>query len=182
MQKAVSIRFVSLLLWVAGVGCEGAGGPAEQPTETSTAQVSTSTPEQGAVQVAIVINHSPKVSKMTSSSGRVEEGVVITLGAQASDPDQDAIHYTWAGSCPGTFACAHRNDESEVGGRNDCEQQDQVVFTADALGSATSCSFEVIASDGRGGYGKGTLVLTTIAPTIESGSPGNPQPALPDTP
>ena len=128
---------------------EGALGPALSRKAVSAAP--SSADNEGHAKVEVVFNNAPKVDAMTSSAGRVSSGAAVTLKVAASDVDGDALTFAWTSNCPGAF------DRSDM---------DAVTFTCGTLSSGMVCAFAVVVSDGHGGAGKGSLVLSSVAPVI----------------
>jgi hypothetical protein len=99
----------------------------------------------------MVINAPPQVDAMVSSTGHVASNSPVTMQVTASDPDHDPLGFAWTSTCPGTF---------------DRTDRDQVTFVTGTLATDADCAFQVVVSDGRGGTGTGTLVLSAAVPVI----------------
>jgi hypothetical protein len=109
---------------------------------------------QGSARVVVVINDPPQISGMQSSPAPVASGTTVTLSVSASDSDGDALAYHWRCSCPGRFS-----DPAQT-----------ATTFEPALSSGTdSCTFSVDVTDGRGGLGTGSLVLSAKQPLIHVG-------------
>lgn len=109
---------------------------------------------QGSARVVVLINDSPQVAGMKSSPAPVVSGTPVTLSVSASDSDGDALAYHWRCSCPGNFS-----DPAQA-----------ATTFEPALSSGTdSCTFSVDVTDGRGGLGTGSLVLSAKQPVIHVG-------------
>lgn len=105
----------------------------------------------GSAAVEIFINSAPHVTAMTASPGPIENGSVVRFLVSANDPDGDSLSYQWTSTCPGEF---------------DNPTQAATGFAPALTGGTTTCSFSVAVSDGRGGVGTGTLVLSASKPVI----------------
>ena len=128
---------------------EGPLGPAVSRKAVSAAP--TAEENEGHAKVEVVFNAAPRVESMVSSSGRVSSGAPVTLLVTASDADHDALAFAWTSSCPGIF---DRSDKK------------QVTFVCGTLSAGLDCTFEVVVSDGHGGAGKGSLILSSAMPVI----------------
>jgi hypothetical protein len=105
---------IALTLSVVGVACES-DVPSDSPSMPSMPSATTSVQPSTATTTATVANPSnraPEV-RLTGDDGchPVRRGDVVTscsvsLRAEASDPDGDALHYRWSGCAGGTDADA----------------------------------------------------------------------------
>jgi hypothetical protein len=115
----------------------------------------------GNAVVSASFNTWPSISFMTGTPSPLVPGVPTKLFASATDADGDALSFSWSsGNCPGSF---------------DTLSSPQVVFTLSPQSSTSSCSFQVLVSDGRGGQQKGTLILhigDKAAPAAPVARPG----------
>jgi hypothetical protein len=105
----------------------------------------------GSAAVAIFINSAPNVTAMTATPGPIENGSIVQLVVSASDADGDNLSYQWTSTCPGKF---------------DNPTQAVTGFAPALTTGTTACSFSVAVTDGRGGVGSGTLVLSASKPVI----------------
>jgi len=128
---------------------EGPLGPAVNRRAVSAAP--TAEENEGHAKVEVVFNAAPRVESMVSSSGRVSSGAPVTLLVTASDADHDSLAFAWTSSCPGIF---------------DGLDKKQVTFVCGTLSGGMDCKFEVVVSDGHGGAGKGSLLLSSAVPVI----------------
>lgn len=116
----------------------------------------------GQATIGIVANGAPVVSLLSASPGQLPVGGSTLVQAFASDPDAEALGYTWSSSCPGLF---------------DSTTLDTAKFTLAPESSATSCTFTVIVDDGKDDEGNlrnashNHLTLAVGEPSIEV-SPG----------
>ncbi|WP_233610016.1 kelch repeat-containing protein [Corallococcus sp. AB049A] len=104
-----------------------------------TVAVSTGT---GSAAVNVTVNTWPQVATVTALPSSVVVGQATAVSAVASDADGDSLSYQWTTSCAGTWA----NATSASAG-----------FTPSAQPSGGTCTLTVVASDGRGGQGHGSL-------------------------
>ena len=145
-------------LLVLSMACDGqpespAGDSSLGPTVSQKAVSAAPTTDEngGHAKVEVVFNAAPRVESMVSSSGRVSSGAPVTLLVTASDADHDAIAFAWTSNCPGMF---------------DRLDREQVTFVCATLSTGMDCTFEVVVSDGHGGAGKGSLLLSSAVPVI----------------
>ena len=97
--------FLLVPLFVASLACDGQseGSAPQSPSAPEPARNALSDPSgsslgQGATEVDVVFNAAPHVDAMVSSSGRVSSGASVTLQVVASDPDGDALGFSWSSS------------------------------------------------------------------------------------
>ncbi|ADO69570.1 Kelch repeat-containing protein [Stigmatella aurantiaca] len=100
----------------------------------------------GNAALHISFNLWPTVSKVSSSLNRLDAGQSTAVFVLAADADGDALTYSWAASCPGTWANATSSSAS---------------FVPSAIPSDTcnNCRLTVTVQDGRGGQTTGALAL-----------------------
>jgi hypothetical protein len=103
----------------------------------------------GAAQVTVDVNTFPVVQNVYATDSRLAVGESTQLSAGAYDPDRDALQYAWSASCEGSF---------------DAVDAAEPVFTLGALAESPTCTLSVTVRDGRGGEGRGSLVIHTGAP------------------
>ncbi|RKG65308.1 PKD domain-containing protein, partial [Corallococcus terminator] len=104
-----------------------------------TVTVSTGT---GSAAVNVTVNTWPQVAGVTALPSSVAVGQATAGAAVASDADADSLSYEWTASCAGTWTNATSASSS---------------FTPSAQPSGGTCTLTVVASDGRGGQGQGSL-------------------------
>ncbi|RYZ43249.1 MAG: kelch-like protein [Myxococcaceae bacterium] len=98
----------------------------------------------GSAAVNVSFNTWPRVAGVTALPSSVAVGQATQVTASASDADGDSLGYAWTASCAGTWANATSATAS---------------FTPSAQPSGDTCSLTVVARDGRGGQGIGSLTL-----------------------
>ncbi|MGB8297565.1 MAG: hypothetical protein WCG85_19250 [Polyangia bacterium] len=155
MPQSFAFRTTALLapLFAATFGCEGQPST-ESPTSPALSGqplAAAAVPNEGNAQVEIVVNASPRVDAMTSSTGNVASDSPLTLQVTASDPDHDPLSFAWTSTCPGTF------DRADLA---------QVTFITGTLAGGADCTFQVLVNDGRGGTAQGRLILSSAVPVI----------------
>ncbi|WP_233595705.1 MULTISPECIES: Ig-like domain-containing protein [Corallococcus] len=96
----------------------------------------------GSAAVNIAVNTWPQVATVTALPSSIAVGQASTVTAAASDNDGDSLGYQWTASCVGTWTNATSASAS---------------FTPSAQPSGGTCTLTVVASDGRGGQGQGSL-------------------------
>ncbi|GEL75434.1 hypothetical protein MVI01_72180 [Myxococcus virescens] len=106
----------------------------------------------GQAAVNVSFNTWPIVARVTALPSSVAVGQATQVMASASDSDGDALSYQWTASCAGTWADANSATAS---------------FTPSGVPSGGTCKLTVIARDGRGGQGQGSLTIYV------SSSPGS---------
>lgn len=142
---------IGLLILTGVAGCDGSAGEAPTQTGVSYAQPSKPSPE-AATSVQVVVNRSPRVVSIDSSTGLLTSGGSVQVTARVTDPDGDAVTVRWRSSCPGDF---DRDDTLSA------------TFVAGLLpAEVEACGFEILVDDGHGGQTAGLLTLSTVAPTI----------------
>ncbi|RKG89198.1 kelch-like protein [Corallococcus sp. CA049B] len=105
----------------------------------------------GSAAVNVSFNTWPQVAGMTAVPSSVVVGQSTQVTASASDADGDSLTYEWTASCAGTWANATSASPS---------------FTPSTQPSSGTCTLSVVARDGRGGQGIGSLtVYVTTSPT-----------------
>lgn len=85
----------------------------------------------------------PVVGTPTLSTAQILVGEPTSLSVTATDPDGDALSYSWSRSCDGTF---------------DDKTAQNPTFTLSATPSNGSCSFTVTVTDVRGGQAMATVL------------------------
>ncbi|WP_147443420.1 kelch-like protein [Corallococcus sp. AB011P] len=96
----------------------------------------------GSAAVNVTVNTWPQVAGVTALPSSVAVGQATAVAAVASDADGDSLSYQWTASCAGTWTNATSASAS---------------FTPSAQPSGGTCALTVVASDGRGGQGQGSL-------------------------
>jgi hypothetical protein len=129
--------------------------PDEDPPQggVSLSQPSPSSTSTSGPTIELVINQSPRVTSMSSSTGLVTVGESVQLQAVASDLDGDRLTLRWTATCPGTF---------------DHDDTTPAIFVPGVVpADSGTCTFEITVDDGRGGNATGMLTLSTVPPRIE---------------
>jgi hypothetical protein len=88
----------------------------------------------GQANIGVVANGAPVLSLLSASPGQLPTGGSTVIQAFASDPDAEAINYSWSSSCPGSF---------------DAKNLDTATFTLAPQSPSTTCTFTVIIDDGK---------------------------------
>ncbi|NOK39668.1 kelch-like protein, partial [Corallococcus exercitus] len=96
----------------------------------------------GSAAVNISFNTWPQVAGVTALPSSVAVGQATQVTASTSDADGDSLSYQWTASCAGTWMNATSASAN---------------FTPSAQPSGGTCTLTVVASDGRGGQGQGSL-------------------------
>jgi len=89
-----------------------------------------------------IADHLPVVGAPTIAPAEIIVGESIKLTVTATDPDGDALSYSWSRSCEGTF---------------DDRTAQNPTFTLSAMPSTGHCSFTVNVTDMRGGQSMATV-------------------------
>jgi len=88
----------------------------------------------GQVNFQIAFSGAPAVSLLFAAPGQLPVGGSTVIKAFASDPDGDALDYSWSSSCPGTF---------------DSLTADTTTFALAPTSTASACTFNVVVGDGK---------------------------------
>lgn len=106
--------------------------------------------DEGRAALDVQVNNHPVVSRVSSSSARVNVGQAATVTVSASDSDSDPLTYQWSASCSGSWTSATSNT---------------AIFTPSSLpsGACNNCQLTVAVSDGRGGKNTGKLNLCVVS-------------------
>ncbi|MDC0712640.1 kelch-like protein [Stigmatella sp. ncwal1] len=106
--------------------------------------------EEGRAAIDVQFNNTPIVSRVSSSSARVNVGQAAVMTLSASDSDNDPLTYQWSATCSGTWTNATSSTAS---------------FTPSSLPSSScnNCQVTVAVSDGRGGKNTGNLSLCVVS-------------------
>jgi hypothetical protein len=111
--------------------------------------------ERGSANITVNFNTWPNVSSVYAYPGRVDRGGMIALSVFASDLDGDKLTYQWrdsGGECTGNFSDSKRPDP---------------VWTAPlSLPKDQRCTLSVEVYDGKGGIGRGTIIVQ-VAPPLQ---------------
>jgi hypothetical protein len=102
----------------------------------------------GSAEVSLGFNAWPQVGGITSSLSNLEVGQTTTLTATVTDEDGNAPTYQWEAGCAGTLegatsATARFTPSARPPEENGCAR----------------CPLTLTVADGRGGQGRGTLLL-----------------------
>jgi hypothetical protein len=113
---------------------------------------------RGAANVAVSFNAWPVATQVTGTpSGQVAPGGVVSLDVAAMDPDNDALTYSWADDCGGSFSGTKVKSPT---------------WTAPASASTGAvCKVRVDLNDGRGGSTTGQLGINLGLPQIPTMPP-----------
>jgi hypothetical protein len=113
---------------------------------------------RGAANVAVSFNAWPVATQVTGTpSGQVAPGGVVSLDVAAVDPDNDALTYSWADDCGGSFSGTTVKSPA---------------WTAPASASTGAvCKVTVSLNDGRGGSTTGQLGINLGLPQIPTMPP-----------
>ena len=104
--------------------------------------------------ISVSLNNWPVVSEVTSTQGRIDVNETTKLDCTATDADGDTLTYAWStnSGCAGTF---------------DAATVKSPTFTlGNTLPANGTCELTVVASDGRGGTGTGSLTITASPPPV----------------
>ncbi|WP_244237814.1 RCC1 domain-containing protein, partial [Corallococcus llansteffanensis] len=105
----------------------------------------------GSAAVNVAVNTWPQVATVMALPSSIAVGQTTAVTAAASDNDGDSLGYQWTASCTGTWTNATSASAS---------------FTPSAQPSGGTCTLTVVASDGRGGQGTGSLgIYVATSPT-----------------
>jgi hypothetical protein len=150
VHRAVQL---ALLLLTSLPGCDqGADDDSSQDSLSYSQPWRSSTSPSGPT-IELVINHSPLVTSMSSSTGILTAGSSLELQAVATDLDGDRLALRWTATCPGTFA----HDDTTP-----------VTYLPGALPpDGSACTFVVVVDDGHGGKATGMLTLSTVPPKLQ---------------
>ena len=108
---------------------------------------------KGAAVVTASVNTFPRLSSITSTSGRIHVGANVELTASAFDPDGNPLTFSWNSNCNGIWTTLSA-DATEISMRFEL---------LDPLG-ASICSFRADATDPTGARGEGQLHVAVGAP------------------
>ncbi len=113
---------------------------------------------KGAANVSVSFNTWPVATQVTGSpSDQVAAGDLVSLDVAAVDPDNDALSYSWADDCGGSFSDTTLKSPS---------------WTAPATAPSSGvCKVTVSLSDGRGGSTTGQLGINIGLPQIPTRPP-----------
>lgn len=115
-------------------------------------------PAKGAARVSVSFNAWPVATQVTGTpSGQVAPSGVVSLDVAAVDPDNDALSYSWADDCGGSFSATTAKSPT---------------WTAPASApSGAVCNVKVSLNDGRGGSTTGELGINMGLPQIPTMPP-----------
>ncbi|MFP2896612.1 kelch repeat-containing protein [Corallococcus sp. 4LFB] len=101
---------------------------------------------EGEAELSISFNSAPVVTSLDAAPTHLVVGQPTSVSVTASDPDGDALSYSWSASCAGTWT-----DASSGTAR----------FTPSLVPAeaCNNCRLTVSVSDGRGGHNTGTVAL-----------------------
>ncbi|KFE64659.1 PKD domain-containing protein [Hyalangium minutum] len=116
----------------------------------------------GDANVTVGFNTWPRVNQMRATPSILTLNVPVQLSVVASEPDGDALSYTWSANCPGRF------EDSLVA-------TPRFTLLSQPPPGPVFCTLTVTVSDGRGGQTTGSLSLlagtpsqANVAPQIDS--------------
>lgn len=115
--------------------------------------------EKGTITVNLLDDENNQVPEISLSENfEVNTGQSVTLSAQVSDPEGDPMEYLWSQTDGNTVAI---DDTSKL----------STFFVAP--NSPTTLTFELAATDFRGGSSSKTVTITVIAPPSPGGNTNN---------
>ncbi|HEY4012353.1 MAG TPA: hypothetical protein VGM06_03380 [Polyangiaceae bacterium] len=116
----------------------------------------------GSVAIGVTLNSAPVVTGVTSGDAEGSVGQPVSLVASATDADGNPLSFAWSSDCAGSF-------DPPAFSQNAGVTQSTTAFTASASPVSGVCSIRVEASDGRGGIGAGSLLVSFAPPVVGQG-------------
>lgn len=107
---------------------------------------------RGNANVSVTFSSVPVVSSVSANPAWLEKGVATNVVAQASDPDNDPLSYTWTTACAGSFA----------------GNTATTSFTLAATEIATACTLTVSVADGTGNVTTGEVSVPVGKPAFNT--------------